>query len=77
VPGDDTAFRIDEHGVIETELGDAGGDLPDLDNGVGARIARIRQKSFDLPGFDVKSGCWSLHGSTFLENGILIGVLRD
>jgi hypothetical protein len=41
VPGDDTAFRIDEHGVIETELGDAGGDLPDLDSGMGcAHCAR-------------------------------------
>jgi hypothetical protein len=57
------------HGVIETELGDAGGDLPDLDGGMGARIARIRQKSFDLPEFDVKSGRWVLHGNTFL-NGI-------
>ena len=71
VPGDDTAFRIDEHWVIETELGDAGGDLPDLDSGMGARIAHVRQKSFDLPEFDVKSERWVLHGNTFL-NGIRV-----
>jgi hypothetical protein len=67
VPGDDTAFRIDEHGVIETELGDAGGDLPDLDSGMGARIAHVRQKLIDLPEFDVKSGRWSGHGSTLFN----------
>ena len=67
VPGDDATFRIDEHWVIETELGDAGGDLPDLDSGMGARIAHVRQKLIDLPEFDVWSGRWSLHGNTFLN----------
>ena len=52
VPGDDAAFGIHQDRVVETELGDAGGDLRDLRVRMRPRIPRVRNELVERPMFD-------------------------
>ncbi len=54
VPGDYTGIAVDQDGVGEPELADAGRDLCDLLGGVGARIARIGNQPINRPSLNCR-----------------------
>jgi hypothetical protein len=52
VAGNDPAVLSDQNRIVEAEMSDAVGDLPDLLLGMDARIAGIRAKARDRHRFD-------------------------
>ena len=54
--GDDATRLVDQNGIVEAELGDAGGDLRDLSGAMGARVAGVGPQPIDGDMFEVL-GC--------------------
>jgi hypothetical protein len=61
VARDDAGVAVDENGVHEAELGDAGRDLHDLLLGMRARVALVRNQPVDRPDFDTLRHCFRKH----------------
>jgi hypothetical protein len=51
--GNDAGIRVHQNRIVETELGDARGDLGDLGIGVGPGIPGIGRQSVNWPMLDV------------------------
>ena len=66
MPGDDLAIWVDQNRIVESKLGDAGGDLCDLGRGMGAGIAGIGNQAFYGPRFDLKFIGMGRHGKFLL-----------
>ena len=70
VTGDDASLGVHQNRVVETELGDAGGDLRDLRVRVGARISRKRNELFDCPIHDALRYGERKHTRTFRKSNL-------